>query len=449
MRDVAIIVFFIVMLFLALKRPSIGLAIWIWTAFIAPNHLIYGFADGLRFNMIAALAAIAIYTFSSEKPQMAKGGLVFGVLLFFLGTCLSSIFAVYDSPIILRELDRFFRGIVLFVFVLLIADKKQDLQIVCWSIVMSIGFYSGVEGLKYVSSGGGHQIFGPTGTNMRDNNHLALAINMMLPFAVYLLSDIKQKFIRVAFIVFIGVSVLAIVGTNSRGGFVALSIFLFSVFMASKHKLGLIVLATVMAISILSIIPAEYYERISTIKIENAESDGSFAGRVIAWKQSTIIALNNPVTGGGFHAVQTYEVWQKYALQFEKLDFIETPHAFNYPFKAAHSIYFQVLGDQGIFGLLTYLIVFISAGLKAKKLSKLKGLPDEYAWVTVMSKTVYLSLLMFGVGGALLSLAYFEFAFLNIALVIVLNKIANRGLLEEKTKIKSQKSFISSNNVPG
>ena len=54
---------------------------------------------------------------------------------------------------------------------------------------------------------------------------------------------------------------------------------------------------------------------------------------------STALALQHPLTGGGFHAIQHDEVWISQAANFLGLGFIPTPPQGAFP-RAAHSIYF-------------------------------------------------------------------------------------------------------------
>src|SRR5947208_10492047 len=104
--------------------------------------------------------------------------------------------------------------------------------------------------------------------------------------------------------------------------------------------------------------------------IMTADQDESFMGRVIAWKQSTLIALDHPWFGGGFFAVQDPVLWTQYRRVFHRLDFIPTSEPAEQAVYAAHSIYFQVLGDLGFAGLIIFLSILITAWRNASAIMK-------------------------------------------------------------------------------
>jgi probable O-glycosylation ligase (exosortase A-associated) len=138
-------------------------------------------------------------------------------------------------------------------------------------------------------------------------------------------------------------------------------------------------------------------------------------GRVVVWKLSTLIALDHPLLGGGLHAVQSQNIWNAYVPGFAKLSFIPTVEPDVRP-HAAHSIYFEVLGDTGVAGLLVFLGIVGSCVLTSFQIkAAARGRPD-LRWAASLSDMLRLSLLMFLVAGAALSAAYHDLVFIVFAL---------------------------------
>jgi len=155
--------------------------------------------------------------------------------------------------------------------------------------------------------------------------------------------------------------------------------------------------------------------------IQTADQDGSFMLRVAAWKKSSAIALAHPLTGGGFYAVQAHGISAKYRYAQGLLGFIETPDPHSF---AAHSIYFQVMGDTGFVGFFIYIGFFLNAFLtrrEIKKIAKARG--DSATWALDLSNTIAASLIAFMVGGSLVSAAYFDIAFILIALMETIKQV--------------------------
>ncbi|TDF37295.1 putative O-glycosylation ligase, exosortase A system-associated [Alteromonadaceae bacterium M269] len=421
MRDVLVVSLFLAMIVVAFRKPIGGLCVWVWTSFITPNFFLYGFGNSIRFNLIAALMTITSFMMFTQKKEITKHSLATTVYVFFGWSLITAIFAIHDSPDIAFISDAFFRAMVLFVFILFIIKTENQFRVICIAFCLSLGFYSVAEGLKYFLSGGGHRIVGPANSALTDNNHFALGINMMIPFLLALHAEFKQKYLKLAIVGVILTSILTVMGTNSRGGFIGLMVIGGFYFLHSKKKLLIITLVLILGGTVISLVPDNYFARIDTIN--NAQEDLSFLGRVVAWKQSILIALDNPITGGGFNAVQTASVWYTYAPDFDTTWLMNTPHPIETGVKAAHSIYFQVLGDQGFTGIILFCFMLYFSIIKSYGVMKYRP-PDsngERVWVNSWGQACFLSMVVYSIGGALLSLAYFELLYLVLALICVLD----------------------------
>lgn len=61
MRDIILLCVLPFLLYATLKRPFIGLGLWIWTAMFYPNAWVYGMAAGIRYNLLISASAILSY----------------------------------------------------------------------------------------------------------------------------------------------------------------------------------------------------------------------------------------------------------------------------------------------------------------------------------------------------------------------------------------------------
>ena len=117
--------------------------------------------------------------------------------------------------------------------------------------------------------------------------------------------------------------------------------------------------------------PPTWLARMSSIK--SADEDASFQGRVAAWKTSLAIAKAR-LTGGGAGDSPSVER-DKVAEAFP------VPGGLTHG-RAAHSIYFEVLGDHGVVGLVLYLLVIAAAALNTVRVQiAARGRPD-LAWAS-------------------------------------------------------------------
>lgn len=424
MRDLVLLGLLPLMLVAMGNRPFIALGMWIWTAMFFPNGWVYGVASSLRYNLLFAAFAIAGYFLFSEKRPVRWGSIGFLVTAFFLWTTVTTVSTSGIPEISWDYWSRFLKVFLLFVFVVLIAQKKLHIDFFLWSLVLSIGFYAVVEGLKFIVTGGGHQIAGLAGHILGDRNDLALAFVMMLPICVYLFIEYGKesklaKLVLVGAIIFM---VLSIIGTQSRGGLIALLALVMYIFIKSNHKLPIATLMIIAAGIASTLVTEQWMSRMDTIS--DASNDASFMGRVVAWKLSLILAVQHPFVGGGFKTLEVLAVWQSLAQQFHTLSFFYTGDVVPNMESAlaAHSIYFQVLGDHGFIGLGLYLLTLLAAFRGTNRVVKRARRMQAEPWIISMATMLRLSIFAFCLGGAALSMAYFELIFAIFGLVIVLDK---------------------------
>lgn len=420
MKDLVLLLGFIAMVLPVFRVPAAGVALWGWTALFFPNFHVYGFAIGIPFNKLIAAITIVAFLLQSKKEKVYWDGLSTLVIVFFLWTTLAAFTTIAHEPVVWREWDKFFKITIFFLMARLILREKHQINAVIFGLVLALGFYSLKEGLKFIVSGGGHHISGPKNSIIADNNNLALAFSMALPLTIYTISQFKSQIIRFALIGFLVVHVAAILGTYSRGGFISLAIVSLYLVVRAKRRVLWITLGVVGLVAGAVFVPDKWSDRMNTIS--SAQEDSSFVGRMIAWKQSTLIAINNPLTGGGFHAVQNYDVWAKVGRDFHLLDFIPTPAYDSIRAKAAHSIYFQVLGDQGFVGLIMFLGIFFMMHLYLQSILKRKkrNQNPDCDWIFELAYLLRGVMLAYLVAGAALSIAYFDLMFVLIAITACL-----------------------------
>lgn len=421
MRDLLILCLLPVMLYTMAQRPFIAVGMWLWTALFFPNGWLYGAASIVRFNLLFTGVAMLSYLAYKHKPKIrldAVGGLV---MMFFLWTTLSTITTIGNPAIAWEYWNRFLKVVMLFVFVLLTIKDKLHIDFVLWCVVLSVGFYADLEALKFIASGGGHKITGMSSHVLGDRNELSVAFVMTMPLCYYLLGEYgtRSKLVRLALLGTMAALAVAVIGTQSRGGFIALMALVGYMYIKSDHKILMTILIAAVAYGLSYIVSDDWTSRIDTIS--TAESDGSFMGRVVAWKLSFIMAMQHPFLGGGFKSLEYFPNWAALSRDFFSYPWFYT--GTNLPnatvARAAHSVYFQVLGEHGFVGFALYVTTLAVSFFKAGKVSRVARRSGAPAWIPRAATMIQLSIFAFALGGAALSFAYFDLIFALFALVAV------------------------------
>lgn len=420
MRDILVVAFFFFIIYHSFKRPYVGVCAWVWIALTAPAEWAFGFSTSLRMNLTIVIITFISYLFAFKDKKLSIGGVGVLLLLFIL-QCLISTLAqnTIDSAKVFGYFIEHLKVAMLFFFITLIIRSKAEIIALVWCFILSVSSYAAMEGTKFLLSFGGHAVVGRAGIII-DRNDLAVAINMCIPLIFFLIYVTEHKKIKLGLLGLALLNIVAVVGTYSRGGFIGLCIIGIAAWLASRHKI-LIALVVVLAAPVAyQFTPESWRERQSTVSTASSE-DGSFIGRLWAWKISSLIASNDPLTGGGYRAVTDPVLWQYYA-PF-------TPHygpVFTPPIpadlspKAAHNIYFQVLGDHGFIGLLLFLLILAKSFFdnwrnigKARRAGEL--------WLAKLCSALNVGIIGYGVTGLNVSLAYFDLSYAFFALVVVIS----------------------------
>ncbi|CAM3879547.1 putative O-glycosylation ligase, exosortase A system-associated [Rheinheimera salexigens] len=418
MRDLLLVLFLFVAIFYSFKRPFIGIAAWAWIALIAPANWAFGFSNDFRLNLTIVVVTVLSYLFMHKNKKLAFNGLSFWILLFAFWTLLSSLNAV-NSPYAVDYWYQFIKVLLFYLFITLIVTKKLHLDTLIWAIVLAISSYAAMEAVKVVLSGGSHMVRGRSGA-LLDRNDFAVAVNMCLPLILYLIFATKHHYLKLGLWGLFFGNIIAIVGTGSRGGFIGLSILAIAIWWKSKRKLLWLILTLLILPSAYQFTPEEWRERQNTIQTASTE-DASFIGRLWAWKISVMLARDNPMLGGGFGSVSQPIVWYSYAPYTPDFGPIKTPlPPPNMRPKAAHNIYFQVLGDHGYVGLFIYLMMFTSIFWINRRNGKL-AIKHNQPWCKNLSDAIALSMVGYCVTGNNVSLAYFDLLYVMGGIVAVIS----------------------------
>jgi putative inorganic carbon (HCO3(-)) transporter len=178
-----------------------------------------------------------------------------------------------------------------------------------------------------------------------------------------------------------------------------------------------LVLAMLIPVAI-GFMPEQWGERMRTI--QSYEEDTSAMGRINAWMMAFNLANDRPVVGGGFE-IYDKGVFGRYAPDPEDVH-------------AAHSIYFQMLGEHGYVGLALFLLLWMLVWRDASWIIKHCRSRTELRWARDLALMIQVSLVGYAVGGAFLSLAYFEVPYYFLAAVVLTRVLVEKEIKTEELR---------------
>lgn len=416
MRDIALTLIFAAALPFALRRTWIAVLLWTWVSLMNPHRLTYGFAHNMPWAAIVGGAGLLSIAWNWKDLRMPRDYSVGVLVMFMVWMCITTIFAIYPERS-LPDLDRALKIQLMTLVALLALRERRHIELFIWVIVLSIGFYGAKGGLFTIASGGSARVWGPAGSFIMGNNELAVALVTTIPLMNYLRLVTPNRWIQRGLLACMLLSAAAALGTQSRGALLAITAMGLVLWLrASKKMIGAVFIGVV-GVALIAFMPASWEERMRTI--ETYEEDGSAMGRLYAWNVAIRMANERP-TGAGF-LIETPEITARLSPDAHKVH-------------TAHSIYFQALGEHGWIGLILFVLLGALTWRNAARLRR-SGLDrPESAWLFELGSMLQVSLVGFAVGGAFLSLTYFDLPYDLLVVAVV----ARRWLEEQRWNIDAR-----------
>ncbi|PIF13489.1 putative O-glycosylation ligase, exosortase A system-associated [Janthinobacterium sp. 13] len=400
MRDILITVIILGSLPFILKAPAIGGLMWVWVSVMNPHTQGWGFATHMPFAFIIAIATLLGLLMTREPKNLPLTPVSVLLLLFVAWMNVTAPFALLPQSSWVQW-NKVMKIMLMSFVVMMVIRSRRDIVRLVWVLVGSIGYYGVKGGIFTIRSGGTERVWGPEDTFIGDNNALALALIITIPLMYYLQQNTDRRWLRHGLSGAMLLSALAALGSYSRGGLLAIAAMGLFMWLKSDRKLVLGALLAAVTPLLLAFMPERWAERMDTIN--TYQDDESAMGRLNAWRMAWNLARDR-FSGGGFD-VSDAAVFARYAP--DPMDV-----------HAAHSIYFQALGEHGFIGLLIYLALGIATWRTAAAIiRRTRGKPD-LRWAHGLATMSQASLIGFAVGGAFLSLLYFDMPYYLMAALI-------------------------------
>ncbi|QGZ37809.1 putative O-glycosylation ligase (exosortase A-associated) [Pseudoduganella flava] len=400
MRDILVTLLVFAGLPFALQRPVVGGLMWVWISVMNPHTQGWGFATTFPFAQLIAATTLLSVLKSREKNTLAMTPISVTLMFFVLWMNITTPFALFPHAAF-DQWSKVMKIMLMTFVVMMVVRKRDDVRKLIWVLVISLGYYGVKGGIFTIRSGGNDRVWGPLGTFIGDNNALALALIMTIPLMYYLMQDLPKRWMRQLMLASMALCALAALGSYSRGGVLAIVAMLAFMWKKSRHKLAGAALLTLLVPLALLFMPQQWSARMDTITEYHA--DQSAMGRLNAWEMAYNLAKDRFFGGG-------------YAM-YEPMTFaMYAPNPADV--HAAHSIYFQAMGEHGFIGLGLYLLLGFFTWRSAAWIVRHSRGHADLQWAGSLAAMIQASLIGFAVGGAFLSLLYWDVPYYLMAAIM-------------------------------
>ena len=416
MRDLVVTLVVFGLLPLILWRPWLGILVWSWLGYMNPHRLTWGFATEMHFALMVAVVTL-VAMLASREPKRIPWTRETILLLVLIGWMfMTTWFALVQAPA-WEQWDKVWRVMLMtYVTMMLITDEHR-IKMLMFVIALSLGFYGFKGGVFVLSGGSAHAVMGPAGSFIADNNSVGLALIMTVPLLRFMQLQMTRPYVRYALLGGIALTLIAIVGTHSRGALLGVAVMLLFYLLKSRKKFAAILAVIPLSLVMLYVMPQEYFERMETI--QTWEEDKSASERVRAWGNAIDLA-NERFVGGGMRALVYYGG------------------------RDSHSIYFGMLGEHGWVGLGMFLLLLFFTWRSGSWIISHTRQREDLLWAKDLAAMVQVSLVGYMSAGAFLGLQYFDLFYHLVAIIVVTRVLLQQRFQEEeKSRVVARKSDAS------
>lgn len=414
----------------ALMDGYAGLLMYLWFALFRPQDWLWIDITSLRVSMVLGIVMLGRSLISGFVPNITHP-LTLGIALMVCSSVITQTSAVRPD-IGWIWIDFFVRLALSCTMLVALAHDAKRLYGVLAVICLSLGFHATKAGLAFLLTGGGTRFDDGLSGAFVDNNGYALGTVMILPMLLVTAQNIELVYngrylnwMRRGLYATVPLCVFTVLGTYSRGGFLAFSAALLTFVMLQRRRFtalaGLIAFFTLLLAVVP--LPQQYVDRLSTIRTFNEKTSGddpegakeSAKSRTHFWQVGIVMAMNKPLGVG----IKQYEA------AYDRFDFLHGRYGHK---RAIHSAHLQVLAELGFFGAFLWVLMFAWAYFSCMRVrgraadERLR--PEQRRFLLTAANGLMASMAGFIIGGSFLSLAYNELTWLTFAIVAALDRLS-------------------------
>jgi probable O-glycosylation ligase, exosortase system type 1-associated len=420
-RDIVLTAFILGLLPAVLVRPHWGILLWTWVGLMNPHKMTWGFAYNFPFAMIIGVVTILAILMSREPKRLPLAApVVILLMLIFWMTITTALFSLFPD-LAWPKWEKVLKIQVFILLTLIVMQSEARIRSLVLVATLSIAYFGIKGGIYTIAHGGGGMVLGPDGGFIAGNTEIALALTVTLPLMRWLQLQTEHVWLKRAATVAMILIAVSVLGSQSRGGFLALAAMVTFMWFKSRKKIVLGAVLVALGATLFSLMPDTWHRKMDTI--ETYEQDRSAMGRIGAWRFATNLALDRPIGGGGFDTFEE-KAYDRYAPDERALD--------------PHSIWFQVLAEHGFVGLALFLLLWVFSWRTGTSIIRLCRNRPDLTWARDLAAMIQAALVGFWAGGSFLGLAYWDYPYILVVVLVLTKVVIERQIGEARINLETK-----------
>ena len=423
-----------------LRAPFILVLGYLWVDIFTPQLISYGILTQVPVSMLLGIAILLSMAWLPYSPDVRLRLVTILVGLFSIWMTMSLSWAVVPDAAWIKW-DWAIKSVAFSCLVPFFFRNRVQIESLVWIIVLSGMGHCIPFGVKILVSGGGYgRSLGliEANTGYGESSTLSMFSVTLVPMCIYLRAHsvlfVQSKLFKLVMVGFIVCALLTSLGTYARTGLISVGVLAAAMFVLSKRKWLVVLLAAVFALGVGAFMGQGWSDRMSTIA--DASDDSSAMGRVGVWWWTLEFVAKNPL-GGSFDAYRINQI----GIVMKDGNLLQAAG------KAFHSIYFEILGELGIPGFLLYLGIVAATLLTLLRIRRRANTP-EWLWIRSLSDAFTIAALIFLTGGAFIGVGFNSYFYYIGAVAAALANIFDRSVREHREASAASLAVASRHITP-
>lgn len=434
MRDLVFVGFLLTLFGFGFRRPFLFVLSYVYIDLVSPQRLTYLLLNSVPISLIAVVLAVGGWLIADDKrdSRVAPRQLLLLLLLVYCAITTRNA----DFPVdALGKWDWVWKALAFAIFLPLTLRTRLRIEALLLFMILSAASIIVVGGIKTIFSGGGYgelNLIVTSNSGLYEGSTISTVAVAIVPLILWFTrhGTIFPPNWKVSIYCYAMVfaCLLIPVGTSTRTGLLCIVLLAALMLRDAKRRLLYLALIAASPVAIYPFLPPSFIARMQTI--QGYQGDSSASTRVAVWAWTAEYAKTHPF-GGGFDAYRGNHI------RFETVK--ATGDGNNVAFerkleidkaRAYHSAYFEMLGEQGYFGLGLWLLINVAGIFRMEVLRQRHRKDKDMAWAAPLASALQSAHIVYLLGAAFIAIAFQPFIYMLIGAQIGLDTYLARKRTE-------------------
>ncbi len=437
MRDLFFLGYIGMLMLMAFRRPFLFVLLYAYLDIVSPQRMSYFLLNSVPLSLIVFAFVFLGFIVGDDKKDVRVTPRSIMLLVLMLWCGYTTIQAV--QPV--EAADKWgsvWKALFFAAFLPLTLRTKLRIEVLALTMVICISTLIVVGGIKTMLGGGGYgvlKILVDNNSGLFEGSTISMVAIAVIPLIIWLARFgtvyKPNKWVTIYAAGLIFACLLIPVGTQARTGVICIAVLGILMLRYVRYRLLYLGAIACLGLAAIPFLPSSFTKRADTIS--NYQADESASTRIMVWKWTWDYVKKHP-GGGGFL------VYLQNSVRYEippSPDDIRSGQATTKVIidkgRAFHSSYFEMLGEQGFFGLFLWLCIHLGGIWRMEVVQRIYRKRDrtDEGWIAPLAIALQNAQIIYMIGSLFVGIAFQPFVYMLTGMQIGLDTYTSRKRKEE------------------